>query len=115
MKEKPNRLFFYDEESKVKAMEEAASPLLYAGRGKKIPPILFMHGDKDRLIHIENSVTLFHLLQEAGNDVQMEVIPGQGHGFFEGTEYYQKIYRFLDEKLVHGTELAGRTKKEDET
>ena len=58
-----------------------------------------MHGDADRLVSLENSRQMYEALKAAGNDVRLITIPGQGHGFFDGEEYYEKIFRFLEEVL----------------
>lgn len=53
----------------------------------------------DRLVSFDNSKRLYEAMKEAGNDVELVTVPGQGHGFFEGTDYYHKIYEFLDRIL----------------
>ena len=58
-----------------------------------------MHGDADRLVSPQESKAMEEALRKAGNDVTLLMIPGQGHGFFDGDEYYQEIYRFLDRVL----------------
>ncbi|HJC22085.1 MAG TPA: alpha/beta hydrolase [Candidatus Eisenbergiella merdavium] len=76
---------------------EAASPICYASR--KNPPTLLMHGDADRLVSLENSRQMYEALRTAGNDARLIVIPGQGHGFFDGDEYYESIFHFFEEIL----------------
>lgn len=78
-------------------LSELASPILYADR--KNPPTLLMHGDADRLVDYGESVRMEKALREAGNDVMLLTVPGQGHGFFDGEEYYQEIYKFFDRVL----------------
>lgn len=92
------RLFAYEDEEERQRMMEAASPILYADR--KNPPTLLMHGDADRLVSYSASVEMEHALQAAGNDVELVTVPGQGHGFFDGEEYYQRIYAFLERVLA---------------
>lgn len=70
-----------------------------ADAARKNPPTLLMHGDADRLVSPECSKKMCRALKNAGNDAELILIPGQGHGFFEGKEYYEQIFRFLDEKL----------------
>lgn len=88
------RLFAYEDEEVRSRMMEAASPIFYAGR--KNPPTLLMHGDADRLVSYESSLEMYEALKKAGNPVELITVSGQGHGFFDGEEYYQKIYEFLD-------------------
>ena len=78
-------------------LSELASPILYADR--KNPPTLLMHGDVDRLVSHEESVRMEKALREAGNEVTLLTVPGQGHGFFDGDEYYQEIFRFFHRTL----------------
>ena len=48
---------------------------------------------------LEISIRMYEALKAAGNDVRLITIPGQGHGFFYGEEYYEQIFRFLEEVL----------------
>lgn len=91
------RLFPINEKEERLKLMEIASTIVYAGR--KNPPTLLMHGEADRLVSPECSKNMYKALKEAGNDVELILIPGQGHGFFEGKEYYDRIFSFLDEKL----------------
>lgn len=100
--EEPFNLLFAtpDRDSRIRLMEEA-SPITYVkkNQAEAFPAILLMHGDSDRLVNVEESKGMYAALKEAGCDVQLILIPGQGHGFFDGDEYYQAIYRFFEEKL----------------
>ena len=91
------KLFAFPVPKEWERMMEAASPVCYASRTN--PPTLLMHGDADRLVSLENSRQMYEALKAAGNDVRLITIPGQGHGFFDGEEYYEKIFRFLEEVL----------------
>lgn len=97
MDELYQKLFASESREKSRRLAEAASPILYARR--KNPPTLLMHGDADRLVSPGESKAMEEALRQAGNDVTLLMIPGQGHGFFDGDEYYQQIYRFLDRVL----------------
>ena len=90
-------LFAFPDPEERERMMEAASPICYASRTN--PPTLLMHGDADRLVSLENSRRMYEALKAAGNDVRLITIPGQGHGFFDGEEYYEQIFRFLEEVL----------------
>ena len=74
------RMFPIDEEEERLKMMELASPIIYAGR--KNPPTLLMHGDADRLVSPECSKNMCKALKDAGNDAELILVPGQGHGFF---------------------------------
>lgn len=55
--------------------------------GKKLPPLLIMHGDKDRLVPFAQSVALYQALVEAGAPVQFYQLHGADHG---GPAFWQK-------------------------
>lgn len=77
------------------------SPVQYAGK-KNLPPFLLMHGDEDDLVDCQESVSYARKLKNAGNDVTLVVVPGQGHGFFQGEKYYDQVIEFFARTL--GTE-----------
>ena len=70
-----------------------ASPLSHIHRG--MPPFLIMHGDADRLVPQGQSLIFYHALKIIEADAQFISVPGQGHGFFDGVQYYQAIYAFF--------------------
>lgn len=100
MKQNPNwaRLFAADSDEESLKLMEAASPIVYAQR--KNPPMLLMHGRADKLVSVMESVEYYKALTAAGNDARLVLIPGQGHGFFEGQEYYDVINDFFREILM---------------
>lgn len=87
------KLFAYTDSEVCAHMRAMASPILYASRQN--PPTLLMHGDADKLVNYECSIQMYRALKCAGNQVELITVPEQGHGFFEGKEYYQKIFTFL--------------------
>lgn len=91
------RLFAAESDEESMKLMEAASPIIYAGR--KNPPILLMHGRADKLVSVMESVDYYRALTAAGNDARLVLISGQGHGFFDGDEYYDVIYDFFEEIL----------------
>lgn len=76
----------------------AASPMKYAGDA--LPPMLLMHGDVDRLVPTWQTTRFYDALRLHGNPVEMILVPGQGHGFFDGQEYYEAIYTFFQKTLA---------------
>lgn len=74
-----------------------ASPVTYAD--KKMPPVLLMHGDADELVNYEQSARYYERLKAAGNDALLVTVPGQGHGFFRGQQYYDAVMEFLEKKV----------------
>ena len=75
----------------------SASPIKYAGG--KIPPMLCMHGDMDRLVPTWQTLDFYRAARDRGNPVEMVIVPGQGHGFFDGDIYYDAINLFFRRTL----------------
>lgn len=87
--------FLGADEEKWDAAACEASPITYASQ--PMPPVLLMHGDADELVSYDQSVRYCKALQDAGNKAILVTVPGQGHGFFKGQEYYDKVVSFLEE------------------
>lgn len=85
------------EENKDKARQ--ASPVTFVS--KDDPPFLIMHGDKDRLVHINQSERLAEALKKAGVKVSFKRIEGAGHGGreFFSDENRKLVLDFLDRHL----------------
>lgn len=77
----------------------SASPMKYVK--KKLPPYLIMHGTVDKLVPYSQSKDFYDALVANGNDAKMITVTDQGHGFFDGQEYYDAIYAFFKEKLMN--------------
>jgi dipeptidyl aminopeptidase/acylaminoacyl peptidase len=56
----------------------AASPLTYVTADD--PPFLIMHGDRDALVPLQQSVVLQAALKKAGVDSTLRTLEGSGHG-----------------------------------
>jgi acetyl esterase/lipase len=61
------------------AMRGAVSPVAHVRAGA--PPFLLLHGTADSVVPYEQSETLAEALRGVGADVQLEPVPGAGHGF----------------------------------
>lgn len=61
------------------AIFQERSPLFHAAR--LACPTLFIHGDADRVVGIEQSQMMHKALREAGRDAELMVIPGAAHAF----------------------------------
>jgi dipeptidyl aminopeptidase/acylaminoacyl peptidase len=57
----------------------AHSPLAYADRIDG--PLLVMHGDADPVVPIASTLEFVERMRDAGGDVELMVMPGEGHGF----------------------------------
>lgn len=75
----------------------SASPMKYVQN--KLPPFLIMHGRTDKMVPYLQSKDFYNAMVAAGNDAEMISIPGQGHGFFNGQEYYEAIFAFFQKHL----------------
>ncbi len=62
-----------------RALAEEASPVNHIRANT--PPFLILHGDRDGLVPIAQSIELEKKLRAAGVEVKLEVQPGKGHGF----------------------------------
>jgi acetyl esterase/lipase len=54
--------------------------MTHIGEGRQLPPILAIHGSKDRLVPFGQSVMLVEALRAAGQDVTFYKIAGADHG-----------------------------------
>jgi dipeptidyl aminopeptidase/acylaminoacyl peptidase len=68
---------------------------------KDDPPFLFFHGDRDKLVGVDQSQMLAKKLREAGVSARVVVLEGEGHGW--GGEKLAQTLRqtveFFQEKL----------------
>jgi acetyl esterase/lipase len=62
-----------------KQLAQAASPIAHVD--PKDPPFLIMHGDKDEVVPIQQSIRFYEKLKKAGVPAQLIVVEGAGHGF----------------------------------
>jgi acetyl esterase/lipase len=76
-----------------------ASPVTYVK--KDAPPFLFFHGDKDKIVGVEQSKILCEALKKAGGSAKVEVIEGEGHGWAgeKLKDSIEKMTAFLDANL----------------
>ena len=58
-------------------LAKTANPLTYID--KNDPPFLIMHGDKDQLVPLAQSLILAKALMDAGVELTMKTIPGAAH------------------------------------
>ncbi len=63
------------EKNKVKAI--AASPIHYVS--KDDPPFLIVHGERDRVVPVEQSQHFYEALQNAGVNATLKILPEVGH------------------------------------
>jgi acetyl esterase/lipase len=69
----------------VPALARLASPVFHVDKGD--PPLLLLHGDQDAQMPVNQALELFGAYQRAKAPVQLEIVPGAGHG---GAMFYDK-------------------------
>ena len=76
-----------------------ASPISYADKGDA--PTLFIHGDKDTLVPLEQSRKLLKALKDAGVQAELLVMEGEGHGWVgeKADVSARAMFKFLAEHL----------------
>jgi acetyl esterase/lipase len=65
----------------VKPLYQAASPVLWARAGRRLPPTLLIHGQADLLVRVEHSTQLYDALAAAKHTARLLGIPDADHGF----------------------------------
>ena len=82
-----------------KDMYRKCSPLEHAS--KNACPHLFFHGDKDGLVHIENSQKMVKKLKDVGVYARLVTMENEGHGWSgeKLTKTIDESVEFLKEKL----------------
>ena len=87
------------EEEQIKVLEKM-SPVCYADK-KSVPPILLFHGEQDEVVNYRQSWEYKMRLEDAGNHAELIIVQGQGHGFFEGQAYYDKVIEFFEKEVAN--------------
>ena len=87
------------EENKEKAAQ--ASPVTHVS--KDDPPFLIMHGDRDRVVPLEQSKVLHEALKKAGVESTFHVVEGAGHGF-GGAGIMKMVQAFFNKHLKGSAE-----------
>ena len=77
-----------------------ASPVTFVD--KDSAPFLIMHGEKDPLVPVQQSVVLDAALRKAGVDSTLVLVPGGGHGggMFNDVRYLHQMAAFMDAHLL---------------
>lgn len=81
----------------LKRKARLASPTNYIS--SNMPPVLIMHGERDRVVPLEQSIAISKKLKEMGVDAKLEIVQG-GHGipgFGRGAQ--QRVVRFFERNL----------------
>ena len=90
---------------RVMARQELARLVSPASHvSKTAPPFLFMHGDSDPLVPVQQSRLMHDKLRAAGVPSELIVLEGQGHGFSDHQAAAGTVLKFFTEKLKPNTE-----------
>lgn len=74
-----------------------ASPVTYIT--KDDPPMLIFHGDRDKVVFLDQSEWLVKKYEEVGLDVSLEVMAGAGHGWKQTAREKELVLNFLEKIL----------------
>jgi acetyl esterase/lipase len=74
--------------SENKDLAKFASPAFHVTGDD--PPLLIIHGDGDKTVHLDQSERMVEEYRRAGLDVTLEIVPGGGHG---GAAHFTPVYR----------------------
>lgn len=88
--------------SEKQPLAELASPAFHVTQSdaSRIPPFLIVHGDKDKIVPMDQSINFHKQLIEAGVDSTLHIIPGAGHGSEKIlTEEYDEVVSFFRQHL----------------
>lgn len=84
--------------SKNQKFARLASPAYHVGTGD--PPLLIVHGDNDKTVHIAQSKRLMAAYQENKLDVQLRIEPGKGHSWKSPSDGEREhVLQFLEKHL----------------
>lgn len=86
------------EEEEITKILKEMSPVSYAHK-QGLPPMLLFHGACDEVVSCNQSIEYAGRLRNAGNEAKLVIVPGQGHGFFSGSKYYDHVIDFFNQNL----------------
>ncbi len=77
------------------------SPLYHADRFQS--PVLLLQGDQDKAVPLAQATAMEEALRRAGKTVEMEIYPGEGHGWARAqtiSAYISRMERFLQDYVL---------------
>jgi dipeptidyl aminopeptidase/acylaminoacyl peptidase len=66
-------------------------------------PVLLLQGDKDKAVPLEKATAMTDALKRAGKTVELEIYPGEGHGWSKAatlSAYLTRMERFLEQYVL---------------
>ncbi len=91
---------FGDKIANVPELVRSANPLTYIKPG--MPPFFIVHGEKDRVVPVGQSILLHEALQASGNESELIILEGKGHTdvkAYGADEIFSKLKAFFDRHL----------------
>jgi len=83
----------------------ACSPISHVS--KDDPPVLLIHGDKDKVVPIQQSESFLARMKKAGAMCELMVVPGKGHGWGRPVEgENERMKGWFDTHLLGGESSA---------
>jgi dienelactone hydrolase len=97
------------EDARIKAVVDVFGPMpAGAERSPRTPPVLILHGGRDRVVPVENAHRIEALLKARGVPHEVKIYPDQGHGFHGPAQIDAagRILAFLQRHLGANTAAA---------
>ena len=81
-------------------LARSASPVSFVDRDSA--PFLIIHGERDPIVPVQQSVVLDAALRKAGVETTLVIVPGGGHGgtAFTDAKYLFQMVAFMDRQLA---------------
>ncbi len=97
------------EDARIKAVIDVFGPVPEGAEGAaRMPPVLILHGARDRLVPVEHAHRLEKLLKARAVPHEVKIYPDQGHGFSGAAQIDAagRILAFLQRHLGGGSAAA---------
>ena len=97
------------EDARIKAVIDVFGPVPEGAEGAaRMPPVLILHGARDRLVPVEHAHRLEKLLKARAVPHEVKIYPDQGHGFSGAAQIDAagRILAFLQRHLGSGSAAA---------
>lgn len=81
----------------------------------RLPPVLILHGDADRVVPVEKAYRLERIFREARVPYEMQIYPGAGHGFRgdDSADARRRTLAFFDTHVKGVARPAQSDRKEE--
>jgi len=85
-------------------------PPFFAEALDRMPPVLILHGEDDRIVPVREAHNLERLLRDRNRPYEIQIYPGQGHRLLEAEsrDALDRAAAFLDRHLKRSAERSAR-------